>query len=623
MSEAKRAVAGVPDSKGKGVDFLDELERERERWHARLLTAIRPICTLLSLAGLVVVLFMMVQRQRLLLLTGLSVLLLASILPGIRTRTRALLLPLSLAAMCILGIPSLGLAPNLFNGLLVSIAVSMLLLDRRRAVVICGVIAAGLIAMAVAMMTGVFSVSPRWLLEMDVRRPVNAIRVLIFFFLASGVLAVSIAHVLRQMQRLLFEKSLALQSLRAEVAAKAELKRELEAKEKIEARARELELLGRLTSYFGHDTNNALLVVWSSLDVLRDPAAPPRRKSEALSALGEAATQIRDISSQLRAFGPGRGSAFGRSSNRAHLPRVFRGSERLLKQILPDTVTVAIGPVAEVHVAIDASELQRILTNLALNARDAMRDRGTLSIETRLLSTAELTTMALHAKSAVAIYVADTGAGIPRELRERIFEPFFTTKGAKGSGLGLSSVKQSVEACGGRVIVNSQEGLGTTFTLAIPLALTASEERSRTREMPVSGGAVLVVEEPLVRQAIMRALRSQALVAHEAASTDEGIAFLDRNEGDIALLLVGDLGNDEVRDLVVAFQRKCPGGRVVYCGDGALEDERIRVSVVNLPKPFTLPELLKVVEHEIALGSSGTGRSEESPPSDDVVRPAD
>jgi signal transduction histidine kinase len=604
MIEEKTVVDGVFDRADDGVDFEAEFERERQGWRAKLLTAIRPITTLLSLAGLVVVLFMMSQRQRLLPLTGLSVLLLASILPGMRHRTRALLLLLSLAAMCILGIPSFGLAPNLFSGLMVAVAMSMLVLDRRRAIIVCGLIVVGVLAMGFALMTGALSVSPLWLLEIDAQRPVNVVRILIFFFLASGVLAVSIMHVLRQMERLLREKSLALQSLRTETAAKESLKRELQSREKIEARARELELLGRLASYFGHDTNNALLAVWSSLDVLRDPLASSRRKSEALSTLGEAATQIRDISSQLRAFGPGRTSGRGQTAGVAHLPTVLRGSQRLLKQILPDTVSITIGPVAEVSVSMEPSELQRILTNLALNARDAMRDKGMLSVKTRLLTRQDLAAMGVHAKRGVAVYVADTGAGIPKELREKIFEPFFTTKGGKGTGLGLSSVKQSVEACGGRVIVDSQAGLGTTFTLLLPTGETVSEERRRTREVLVPCGAVLVVEEPLVRNAIVRALRSHALIAHGVESPHEAMAFLASHKDTIAVLLLGDLDHETSRELVVAFRVKYPSGRVVYCSDDELEGEDTCAGIVNLPKPFTLPDLLKVVEHEVTVAST-------------------
>jgi signal transduction histidine kinase len=605
MTDEKSVVAGPPDREVATANFEAELAREREGWHVRLLTAVRPITTLLSLAGLVVVLFLMSQPQRLLPLSGLSVLLLASIWPGIRHRRRALLLLLSLSAMCIFSIPSFGLAPNLFSGLLVAVAMSMLILDRRRAIVVCGVIVAGVAGMGVALMTGAISVSPLWLVEIDAGRPVNVVRILIFFVLASAVLAVSIQHVLRHMERLLREKALALQSLRAETAERERLKRELESREKIEARARELELLGRLTSYFGHDTNNALLAVWSSLDVLRDPMASPARKDEALSTLGDAAAQIRDISLQLRAFGPGRSSGGRKTIGIAHLPTVLRGIERLFKQILPDTVLVTIDAVAEVSVSIEPSELQRVLTNLALNARDAMRDRGMLSVKTRLLPREELATMGIPAKRGVAIYVADTGAGIPQELRERIFEPFFTTKGGQGTGLGLSSVKQSVEACGGRVTVDSQSGLGTTFTLVIPVRETASEERRRTCEVIVPSGAVLVVEEPLIRQAIVRALRLHGLVAHAVESPAEALSLLARRAHEVAVLLVGDLGRDVVRELVIAFQARYPNGRVVYCADGELEVEAS--GVVSLPKPFTLPDLLKVVEHELSVASSSAG----------------
>lgn len=564
-----------------------------------MLTALRPVTTLLALLGLLSATFLMTQRERLLPMTGFSVLLLVSILPGIGVRTRATLLIVCVAGMCILGIPAFGFAPNLFTGLLVSVAFALLLLERRRAITLAAVLGTGLVLMGVLLMTGAVSVSPLWLLGIDAERPLNVVRVVIFTFVAGSILAAGVGHVLRQMELLLKEKSEAMRSLRAESAAKEELRRELASREKIEARARELELLGRLASYFGHDTNNALLVVWSSLEVLRDPMVTGERRQEALAALEEAAVHIRDISSQLRAFGPGRKSGEGK----ADLATVLRGTERMLKQVLPDTIHITIGEVARAQVAIEAAELQRILTNLALNARDAMRDVGMLSIGSRLVGDEELARLGMKARRAVAIHVADTGTGIPQALRNKIFEPFFTTKGTHGTGLGLSSVKQSVEARGGCVRVDSEAGQGTTFTLFLPIADGAQEARARTREVPLSGGAVLVVDESLVRNAILRALRSQAIVAHGVTTGEEALAFLADPSAPVTVLLIGDLDRPVSHDLVAAFLAKNPHGRVICCAEGDWSGEGVCVPVVSLPKPFTLPELLKVVEQQLAMAS--------------------
>jgi signal transduction histidine kinase len=479
--------------------------------------------------------------------------------------------------------------------MLIAVVFALLLLDRWEAFVVCLIAGIGLVGTGIAFTTKWIAVSPLWLSQIDFSRPANVVRILIVFFLAATVLMLALHHVLRALERLLREKSEALSSLRAETAAKEELRRELALREKVESRARELEFLGRLASYFGHDTNNALLVVWSSLDELGDPMATEPQKSEALAALGDAANHIRDIASQLRAFGPGRKSSPGN----ADLPTVLKGTTRMLRQLLPNGIEIATSNIASVSVAMEASELQRILTNLALNASDAMRDQGTLAIGARLVLPDEQAGLELAAKQVVAIHVADSGTGIPAAVKERMFEPFFTTKGSRGTGLGLASVKESVEACGGAVKVDSELGQGTTFTLFLPASAASQVVREHTREVAAHPGAIVVVEETLVQSAIVRALHSHGFVALGTSSAAQGISLLRSTPESVSLLVVGDLNRPGLGELTAVLHQKWPNARVIRCVDQSMDDEELETPVTQLFKPFTLPELLKVIEHEL------------------------
>jgi len=601
QSEDPTASGGATNPK----DFAAELKGERDNWRVRLLTAIRPITAGMGLLGFLLQTFFTRGAQRLIPMVGFSIMLLASVLPRISNRARAWAICMSLAGMCIAVMAFFGPAPNLFSGMLVAVVFALLLLDRWEAFVVCLIAGIGVASTAVAFVAKWISVSPLWLSHVDFARPVNVVRIVLVFFIAATTLMLGIRHVMRALERLLREKSEALSSLRVETAAKEELRRELAAREKVEARARELEFLGRLASYFGHDTNNALLVVWSSLDELRDPMSTETQKSEALAALGDAANHIRDIASQLRAFGPGRKASPGSSD----LPTVLKGTTRMLRQLLPSGIEIATSNIASVSVAMEASELQRILTNLALHASDAMRDRGTLAVGARLVLPDELARLGLAAKHVVAIHVTDSGTGIPAAVKERMFEPFFTTKGSRGTGLGLASVKESVEACGGAVKVDSELGQGTTFTLFLPASAASQLVRENTRELPLHPGAIVVIEEPIVQAAIVRALHSHSFVALGTCSAADGLSLLRSTPESVSLLVVGDMSRPDLGELTAVLHEKWPNARVIRCVDQSMDDDELETPVTQLFKPFTLPELLKVVERELGSVARAEGHA--------------
>ena len=585
-----------PTARSKSPLPPSELAIQRELWRATLLRVVRPITAMLSLLGLVTVVLLMDYRHRLVPLTGLSVLLVVSLIPRVPTRTRAWLLTLALPGMCILAIPIFGFTPNILAGLLVSVCMAVLLLDRRQAMVACVLIGLGLLLMSVSLMVGWSTVPSWWPTVVDPSHPKNVVRILALFMFVSTALGLCLSHVLKRMELLVAERTTALDALRVETEAKQELQREIADHEKLQAHIRELEQMGRMASYFGHDANNALQVVSSSLEILKDEMATDNERFEALAALENAAAQIRIMASQLRAFGPGRNLGSGS----ANLAEVFQHLQRMLKQILPSGIRVTVGKAATAKVAMAETELQRILTNLALNARDAMPERGMLTIASRTARPEELLDLDDKHAPYVAIEVRDTGMGIPPSVRNRIFDPYFTTKGKNGSGLGLASVRQSVEFCKGHVKVESQIGLGTTFTILLPVWRPSVSQEDMTRETALVAAPVLVAEAPLVQKAIIRALSSRGITACAVNTVAVGLELLKAQTECSPMFVVGGMPMEDLQTLIHTFHARNPRGKVIYCADDETDFDAGDGEITVLLKPFTLPELLQVVEARLA-----------------------
>jgi signal transduction histidine kinase/CheY-like chemotaxis protein len=461
--------------------------------------------------------------------------------------------------------------------------------------IISGILLGGLLTMGGLLISGRVRVGPSWVMSLDPAVPANVIRIFFIFGIqVVGVLAV-LGYVLRKIETLLAEKAAAMASLCMESAAKERLRDQLAAREKADVKARDLEQLGRLASYFGHDTNNALQVVWSSIAMLRSPASTGSQRNDALTTLEDAASQIRTLSMQLRAFGPGRGQVAGRSD----LAAVLHATVRMLTQVFPREIEIVVADTPAATVGMAEGELQRVLINLAMNGRDAMEGAGKLTIRSRLGDAHGKPTSG--APTHVAIEISDTGAGMPTDVQQNVFEPFFTTKGERGTGLGLSSVRDRVEATGGTVRLKSQPGRGTAVTVILPilpiLPMLAPPAPAQSARRPTAT-RVLVVEEPVVRSALLRALRGQGFSATAADTASDGLAALRTAESPFSMLVVGSTSSDEAQSLVHAFRGRSPGGQVILCenDEAADADPGENAGVTTLLKPFTLPELLRHIE---------------------------
>jgi two-component system cell cycle sensor histidine kinase/response regulator CckA len=287
--------------------------------------------------------------------------------------------------------------------------------------------------------------------------------------------------------------------------------------------AQKMEVVGRLAGGVAHDFNNLLTAILGYGELLRDrlgPARSPKELDEVIKSAHRAAALTR----QLLAF----------SRQETFAPRVLdpnalvRGMEKLLRRVIGEDVVLALAldPLA-CNVKADGGQLEQVILNLAVNARDAMARNGTLSIHTRAIG-----------PHRVEISVTDSGAGMTPEIKARIFEPFFTTK-ATGTGLGLSIVRDVVARVGGTIRVESAPGVGTSFLFEIP-GTSEPLEIVREYEVDVATGSetVLVVEDDAaVRAFVRKALSADGYDVIEAVDGDDAEACADAHHGPIHLLL--------------------------------------------------------------------------------------
>lgn len=367
-----------------------------------------------------------------------------------------------------------------------------------------------------------------------------------------------------------------------------------------------LESLGRLAGGIAHDFNNLLAVVLTNATIVDRalPAADPRRQnlSEITGACGRAA----ELTRQLLAFGRG---TPGPGPEQVELDRGVADLGRMLERLVGDDVEIAIETRApNVRVPLDVSALGQILVNLAVNARDAMPNGGTLRIETwvKQLDLSAARPFGLVDGSYSVLSVNDTGEGMDAATKSAIFEPFFTTKPeGKGTGLGLCTVYGLVKQAGGAIAVESEPGVGTTMTLYLPIieGRPRAAASSPTAERPQSGHGeilLLVEDQALVRRALAALLERAGYVVLEAADGAAAREIADAYEVDV---LLSDIMLPKMNGVVLAqtLQRTCPKmGVVLMSGNPGPYLEAMRAAgfdpTVCLNKPFDEAELLRAIE---------------------------
>jgi two-component system, cell cycle sensor histidine kinase and response regulator CckA len=285
------------------------------------------------------------------------------------------------------------------------------------------------------------------------------------------------------------------------------------------------------------------------------------------------------------------------------LNEVVAGVRLLIERLIGEDIRLLIEPAAEpLRVLADRSQLEQVIMNLAVNARDAMPRGGTLAIRAALV------------RDTVRLTVRDTGTGMTPEVLARLFEPFFTTKEVgKGTGLGLSTVYGIVKQSRGHIEVTSRPGQGSTFVVTLPAAGAAHTPREgEPAEMPAGTETILLVEDEREVRELVRNVLSQ--LGYDVIVALDGTAALDlaRRHGSAISLLLTDIvmphmsGPDLYRRLAMLL----PGVSVLYMsgytGDEVLAQGVSRETAAFLQKPFTPAALARTVRS--VLDSAGEAR---------------
>jgi PAS domain S-box-containing protein len=365
--------------------------------------------------------------------------------------------------------------------------------------------------------------------------------------------------------------------------------------------AQKLESIGRLAGGVAHDFNNLLTVILSCATSLEERACGA---DEEVREIQGAAQRAADLTRQLLAF--------ARKQVIDPVPLVLndvvRGSEKLLRRVLGEDVDLRVALEPQLWATrCDPGQIEQVIMNLAVNARDAMPSGGRLAIETANARIDEEGARSRPGRAPgdwVRLLIRDSGTGMSPEVKAHLFEPFFTTKPpGSGTGLGLATVYGIVKQLDGHVDVASEPGAGTTIDVWLPRTREAPVAVAPPALAPVRGGTerLLVVEDdPLVREVTVRQLRGAGYDVLAATGPREALA-LDLAELDRVQLLVTDVvmpGGDG-RTLAAELVRRRPALRVLYVSgytpDVIATRGELDAPVELLHKPFTSAALLSRV----------------------------
>ncbi|MBA17538.1 MAG: hybrid sensor histidine kinase/response regulator [Sphingomonas sp.] len=381
------------------------------------------------------------------------------------------------------------------------------------------------------------------------------------------------------------------------------------------AQATKMQAVGQLAGGVAHDFNNILTAIIGHCDLMLMRHSPGDSDYDDIQQIRANSNRAASLTRQLLAFSRQQTLR----PQVLQLPDVISEVSNLLKRLLGETVKLEVkhgrnlGPVRA-----DPGQLEQVVVNLAVNARDAMlaanpTGGGTLTIETAAVPSSEVRQMdedVLPVGDYTALRISDTGTGIPPDILPKIFEPFFTTKEVgKGTGLGLSTVYGIIKQSGGFIFAESEMGKGTAFTIYLPVHAAAEATKAVTpsKEKPADlwgSGTVLVVEdEDMVRAVAERALTRQGYTVMTAENGEAALELLQ--DCDRPDLLVSDVVMPSMDGPTMARQvrQRYPDIPILFMSGYAEEQLRKSIDLDNvafLPKPFSVQQMAEAVRETLS-----------------------
>ena len=386
----------------------------------------------------------------------------------------------------------------------------------------------------------------------------------------------------------------------------AKLKRQI-------AQATKMQAVGQLAGGVAHDFNNILTAIIGHCDLMLMRHTPGDSDYDDIQQIKSNSNRAAGLTRQLLAFSRQQTLR----PQVLQLPDVVSEVSHLLKRLLGETVHLNVKHGRDLGtVRADPGQLEQVIVNLAVNARDAMGSKGggTLTIQTYAVhahQVAELGSEILPIADYAALSISDTGIGIPPNVLGKVFEPFFTTKEVgKGTGLGLSTVYGIVKQSGGFIFADSKVGVGTTFVIYLPVHREEKPKNKapaaatpKAEELWGTGVVLLVEDEPMVRTVAERALTRQGYSVMTANNGEEALEIIGR--GEPIDLLISDVvmpvmdGPTMVREA----RKGRPELPILFMSGYAEEQLRKSIDIDNvafLPKPFSVQELAEAARKVLA-----------------------
>ena len=370
--------------------------------------------------------------------------------------------------------------------------------------------------------------------------------------------------------------------------------------------SQKLEAIGRLAGGIAHDFNNLLTVIIGFSDLLLGSQLKERDDArECITEIKNAGEQAASLTRQLLAFS----RRLTLAPEVLSINSIVTKMESMLRRLLGENIrlTIVLSPDTNL-VKVDAGQIQQVVLNLAINARDAMPTGGSVTIETCNVDVEGIPgheLAAIQAGSYVRLAVSDTGCGMDEQTKARVFEPFFTTKAiGRGTGLGLATIYGIIEQSGGHITVQSKVGEGTTFHIYLPRWIgpqRSDEARSKSAELPGGSETILLVEDdPAIRALVARVLRRCGYTVLEAENGAIAFHIAAEHSGQIHLLLTDvimpTMGGRELVDRLLPTHPKM---KALYISGYSAEEignhDVLDPTTPLLQKPFTSVPLARTV----------------------------